>query len=188
MRSAWCCWPPNRPLASSAAGVLVIDDTGDPTDHVARQYLGSVGKIDNGIVAVTTLWANEQLYYPLHVIPYKPERRLARGRQDPAFRTKPEIALSLVEQAQAVGITFSAIVADCFYGDHATHENGSHIAAIPFTNLKSARKVLWPSTLHCPVMNSTQDGKSASDLLKILNGQHVILLSIGKRKFPDYHH
>jgi SRSO17 transposase len=44
----------------SADGVLIIDDTGDrkdgsATDHVARQYLGSVGKIDNGIVAVTTL-------------------------------------------------------------------------------------------------------------------------------------
>lgn len=39
-------------------GVLIIDDSGDRksgtrTDHVARQYLGSVGKIDNGIVAVS---------------------------------------------------------------------------------------------------------------------------------------
>jgi SRSO17 transposase len=41
-------------------GALVIDDTGDRKDgtqtaHVARQYLGSVGKVDNGIVAVTSL-------------------------------------------------------------------------------------------------------------------------------------
>jgi SRSO17 transposase len=109
--------------APSGTGVLVIDDTGDrkdgsATDHVARQYLGSVGKIDNGIVAVTTLWADEQRYYPLHVVPYTPERRLAGGKQDPAFRTKPEIALLLVEQAQAAGIAFSAIVADWFYGDN----------------------------------------------------------------------
>ena len=46
--------------APHAAGVLVIDDTGDRKDgrhtaHVARQYLGSVGKTDNGIVAVTNL-------------------------------------------------------------------------------------------------------------------------------------
>jgi SRSO17 transposase len=46
--------------APSAAAVLVIDDTGDrkdghAIDHVARQYPGSVGKIDNGIVAVTSL-------------------------------------------------------------------------------------------------------------------------------------
>lgn len=117
--------------APSAAGVLVIDDTGDrkdgsATDHVARQYLGSVGKIDNGIVAVTTLWADEQHYYPLHVMPYTPAARLTEGKQDPAFRTKPQIALTLVERAQAAGIAFSAIVADCFYGDN----NGLEVALL----------------------------------------------------------
>ena len=109
--------------APSPDGVLVIDDTGDrkdghATDHVARQYLGSVGKVDNGIVAVTTLWASEEHYYPLHVVPYTPEKRLPAGKQDGAFRTKPQIALSLVEQAQAAGTPFCAIVADCFYGDN----------------------------------------------------------------------
>jgi SRSO17 transposase len=108
--------------ASSANGVLIIDDTGDrkdgsATDHVARQYLGSVGKIDNGIVAVTTLWADEAHYYPLHVAPYTPAVRLPDGKHDPAFHTKPQIALELVERAQAAGIAFCAIVADCFYGD-----------------------------------------------------------------------
>lgn len=100
----------------------MIDDTGDrkdgyATDHVARQYLGSVSKVDNGI-AVTTLWAHEQRYYPLHVAPYTPESRLADGKKDPAFRSKPQIALALVEWALAAGIAFKAIVADCFYGDH----------------------------------------------------------------------
>src|SRR3712207_5369347 len=51
-------------------GVLVIDDSGDrkagtKTAHVARQYLGSLGKLDGGIVAVTSLWADERVYYPL---------------------------------------------------------------------------------------------------------------------------
>lgn len=109
--------------APTTDGVLVIDDTGDrkdgcATDHVARQYLGSVGKVDNGIVAVTTLWAHEQRYYPLHVVPYTPEGRLPEGKQDPAFRTKPQIALTLIERAQAAGIPFQAIVADSAYGDN----------------------------------------------------------------------
>ena len=73
--------------APSAAGVLAIDDTGDrkdgkATDHVARQYLGSVGKVDNGIVAVTTLWADEARYYPLHVMPYTPEKRLVSRHKE----------------------------------------------------------------------------------------------------------
>src|SRR5438552_18994367 len=43
--------PPTRPHQQ---GVLIIDETGDrkhgtKTAHVARQYLGSVGKVDNGI-------------------------------------------------------------------------------------------------------------------------------------------
>lgn len=123
--------------ASNTEGALVIDDTGDrkdgcATDHVARQYLGSVGKVDNGIVAVTTLWAHEQRYYPLHVKPYTPECRLAGGKQDPDFHTKPHIALGLVERAQAAGIAFKAIVADCFYGDNNALEGAFLQRRLPY--------------------------------------------------------
>jgi SRSO17 transposase len=99
-------------------GVLVIDDTGDRKDgmataHVARQYLGSVGKIDNGIVAVTSLWADERCYWPVHAVPYTPAARLPGGERDPGFKTKPELAVELVEAAQQAGIGFRAVVADC---------------------------------------------------------------------------
>ena len=123
--------------AASAEGVLIIDDTGDrkdgsATDHVARQYLGSVGKVDNGIVAVTTVWANEAYYEPLHLMPYTPAVRLAEGRQDRAFRTKTQIALSLVEQAQAAGIAFKAIVSDSFYGDNKALQAAFVKCRLPF--------------------------------------------------------
>ncbi|MEU5438765.1 transposase [Streptomyces sp. NPDC020719] len=44
-------------------GVLVIDDSGDRKDgtataHVGRQWLGRLGKTDNGIVTVTTVWTD----------------------------------------------------------------------------------------------------------------------------------
>src|SRR3954454_7147142 len=121
-RLAWLFdTPATRP---HARGVLVLDDTGDrkagtKTAHVARQDLGSVGKIDNGIVAVTTLWADERVYYPLHLQPYTPARRLPRGKADPAFRTQPQVAEELVAAAVAAGVPFRAIVADCCSGDHA---------------------------------------------------------------------
>src|SRR3954447_219668 len=87
-----------------AAGVLVLDNTGDrkagtKTAHAARQYRGSVGTIDTGIVAVTTLWADERVSYPLHLQPYPPASRLPRGQADPAFRTKPQRAAELVDAA-----------------------------------------------------------------------------------------
>jgi hypothetical protein len=104
-------------------GVLIIDDSGDrksgtKTDHVARQYLGSVGKVDNGIVAVSSLWADPRIYFPLHVLPYTPAGRLPGGRRDPGFQTKPQLGLGLVASAREAGIPFRAVVADNFYGDN----------------------------------------------------------------------
>src|SRR5215218_1851837 len=109
--------------APHAQGVLVIDDSGDRkagrhTAHVARQWLGSLGKTDNGIVAVTSLWADERVYWPVDVVPYTPASRLATGTRDPAFRTKPQQAAALVQAARRAGISFRAVVADCFYGDN----------------------------------------------------------------------
>jgi SRSO17 transposase len=104
-------------------GVLVVDDSGDRkagrhTAHVARQWLGSLGKTDNGIVAVTSLWADERVYWPIDVVPYTPASRLANGKRDPAFRTKPQLAVELIDAARTAGIGFRAVVADCFYGDN----------------------------------------------------------------------
>jgi SRSO17 transposase len=122
--------------APHAAGVLVLDDTGDRKDgaaiaHVARQYLGSVGKIDNGIVAVTSLWADARVYYPLHVEPYTTAGRLPNGKQDRGFRTKPQIALALVQRAQAAGVPFRAVVADSAYGDNLELERALVRADVP---------------------------------------------------------
>lgn len=67
---------------------------------------------------MTTLWIYEQRYYPLHGAPHMPESGLEDGKKDPAFRSKPQIALVLVERASAACIAFKAIVADRFHGDH----------------------------------------------------------------------
>jgi SRSO17 transposase len=103
-------------------GVLVIDETGDPKDgthtaHVGRQYLGSVGKIDNGIVSVSSLWVDEQMYYPLDVRPYTPASHFELGNKDPAFRTKLKLAIDLATSAMTNQWPFKALVADSFYGD-----------------------------------------------------------------------
>jgi DDE superfamily endonuclease len=118
-------------------GVLVIDDSGDRkagprTAHVARQDLGSIGKLDGGIVAVTSLWADERGYYPVHVTPYTPAARLPKGKADPDFRTKPQLAVELVDAALEGGCSFRAVVADCFYGENATCEGALADADLPF--------------------------------------------------------
>ena len=109
--------------APHPGGVLVIDDSGDRKDgtrtaHVGRQWLGRYGKTDSGIVTVTTVWADERVYYPLHARAYTPASHFPKGRTDAEFRTKPQIAGELVAAAAAAGVVCRAVVADCIYGDH----------------------------------------------------------------------
>jgi hypothetical protein len=140
-----CGDPATRPHAQ---GVLVIDDTGDRKDgrhtaHVARQYLGSVGKTDNGIVAVSSLWADERVYWPAHLTPYTPASRLPRGRRDPGFRTKPQLAVGLIDAARAAGIGFRAVVADCFYGDNDSFCAALGAAKVAYVLAVKPRKGAW---------------------------------------------
>ncbi len=63
---------------------LIIDETGDQkkgriTDYVSRQYLGKLGKIDNGIVAVTAWGLIDGITFPLTFEVYKPKPRLKVG-------------------------------------------------------------------------------------------------------------
>src|SRR6185295_2600795 len=134
--------------APHAGGVLVIDDSGDrkagtKTAHVARQYLGSIGKIDGGIVAVTSLWAAERIYYPLHGKPYTPAARLPKGKADPEFRTKPQLAVELVDAALEAGFPFRAVVADCFYGENPTFESALAEAGLPYVLALTPSSGVW---------------------------------------------
>ena len=95
----------------------MIDDSGDRKDgvktaHVGRQWLGRYGKTDNGVVTVTTLWADERVYYPVHAVPYTPAKHFAKGKADPAFRTKLAIGADLAVRAREAGFAFRAVVAD----------------------------------------------------------------------------
>jgi hypothetical protein len=147
------------------AGALVIDDTGDRKDasttaHGARQYLGSVGKIDNGIVAVTSLWADERCYWPVHAVPYTPASRLPAGERDPGFKTKPQLAIALVQAAKQAGIRFQAVVADCFYGDNPGFTDALTAAKVPFVLALKPRKGTWAPAeqAHTPVEAAAELG------------------------------
>src|SRR5919204_3962979 len=135
-------------LTPHEGGVLVIDETGDRKDgtktaHVAHQYLGSVGKIANGIVSVTSLWTDERVHYPLHVVPYTPAARLPLGKKDPTLRTKPQLAVGLVSRAQDLGLPFRAVVADCIYGESAAFEGPLWGARLPYVLAVRPSRGTW---------------------------------------------
>ncbi len=134
--------------APHGGGVLIVDETGDRKDgektaHVGRQYLGNRGKIENGVVSVSSVWADEGVYYPLAVEPYTPQQWFAHGKADPAFRTKPQIALELVDQAQAQDWPVRAVVADCLYGDHRGFTAGLQQRGVPYVVAHKPSHAWW---------------------------------------------
>jgi hypothetical protein len=139
-------------------GVLVIDDSGDRKDgtktaHVGHQYLGRYGKTDNGVVTVTTVWADERLYYPVHAEPYTPARHFAKGKNDPAFRTKLKIGAGLAVRARDAGFCFRAVVADSAYGDQDGFRGELSDAGLPYVMALKPRRGTWAygPDAHTPV-------------------------------------
>jgi SRSO17 transposase len=98
---------------------LVIDDPGDrkkgqQTDYVKRQYIGNLGKIENGIVAVPAYGVIDSITLPLLFEVYKPKERL---KPDDTYRSKPEIAAGMIRELQAIGFRCKLVLADSLYGE-----------------------------------------------------------------------
>jgi SRSO17 transposase len=107
-----------KALAGRSVTVL-IDDTGDRkkgehTDYVCRQYIGNVGKVDNGIVSVHAFGLLEGVTFPLLFDIFKPEKKLKEEEQ---HRSKPKIAVELIDQLCELGFEINLVLADCHYGE-----------------------------------------------------------------------
>lgn len=99
--------------------ILIIDETGDrkkgtTTDYVKRQYIGNLGKIENGIVAVTAFGVLDHMTFPLMFSVFRPKACL---RPDDTFRSKPELAAQLVRALITKGFRFKLVLADSLYGE-----------------------------------------------------------------------
>ncbi|MFJ3283104.1 IS701 family transposase [Streptomyces halstedii] len=113
--------------------VLVVDETGDlkkgsHTVGVQRQYTGTAGRIENSQVAVYLAYStpnghaaiDRELYVPRSWTD-DPGRCQAAGiPEDHAFATKPQLAVRMIERAQAAGITPGWVTGDEVYGGNTT--------------------------------------------------------------------
>jgi len=124
-------------LPTEGDGVLVLDDTGfakqgTASVGVARQYSGTLGKVANCQVTVNCHYAERTLAWPLTTRLYLPQswandperRKQAQVPTAISFQTKAEIALDLLDQANAWGVKHAAVVADADYGDNPAFWNG----------------------------------------------------------------
>lgn len=105
--------------------ILMIDETGDckkgqATDYVQRQYIGNVGKRENGIVAVTAYALYNGMILPLCFEVYKPKSRLRPipySHEIEPHRSKPTIAAQMIRALKAMGFNIRLVLADSLYGE-----------------------------------------------------------------------
>ncbi len=103
--------------------ILIIDETGDKkkgnkTDYVKRQYIGNLGKVENGVVAVTAYGVFCGMTFPLLFEVYKPKEKLKSGDK---YLTKPQIGAMLIRKLQLMGFKFNLVLADSLYGESGTN-------------------------------------------------------------------
>ena len=99
--------------------VVIIDETGDrkkgkTTDYVKRQYIGNLGKVENGIVAVTAYGLLRGMTFPLIAEVYKPRERLKEGDQ---YKSKPQIGGEIIKKLKEIGFKIKLVLADSEYGE-----------------------------------------------------------------------
>jgi SRSO17 transposase len=122
-----------KAVLKGRAFILCIDETGDKkkgktTDYVARQYIGNLGKIENGIVSVNAYGVLDAITFPLGFAVFKPQKRL---KQEDQYKTKPHIAIELIHTLKQQGFHFEVVLADSLYG-----ESGDFIAALQKLDLQ----------------------------------------------------
>lgn len=118
-------------LPTEGDAVLIFDDTGfakqgQSSVGVQRQYSGTLGKTGNCQVTVNCHYSERTLAWPVATCLYLPKewatdkdrRQKAHVPDEVPFRTKPEIALALLDHANDLGIRHACVTADADYGDN----------------------------------------------------------------------
>jgi SRSO17 transposase len=114
-------------------GVLMFDESGfvkkgKESVGVARQYCGTLGKVENSQVGVFAAYASRHGYGLVDTRLFMPEswftedytdrRAKCNVPDDVTFQTKPQLAAEMVKAIRREGrLPFKYLVADCLYGN-----------------------------------------------------------------------
>jgi SRSO17 transposase len=114
-------------------GVLIVDETsfakkGQDSVGVARQYCGSLGKVENCQVGVFAAYASRQGYAlvdkrlflpePWFTEAYTARRAKCKLPDEVTWQSKPQLAAAMVQDLYRAGVLpFKYVVADCLYGN-----------------------------------------------------------------------
>jgi SRSO17 transposase len=139
----------------------IVDDTGflkqgAHSVGVQRQYTGSAGKIANCQIGVSLSVASRADHLPIDFALYLPttwtedcaRREEARIPQDVAFKTKPELALGMIDRALEHGIPKGTVLADEAYGNSADFRQGLRARGLDYAVAVSATTTVWIADRH----------------------------------------
>jgi SRSO17 transposase len=124
-------------VLGDADATLNVDETGFPKKGtksvgVKRQYAGCLGRTDNCQIGVCVNYQtagghtliDRRLFLPEEWAEDRIRREEAGVPDTVVFRTKPELALEMVQQALERGVPFRWVTADSVYGDSPTFVQG----------------------------------------------------------------
>jgi SRSO17 transposase len=136
---------------------LVVDDTGfakkgTHSVGVARQYSGTLGRVDNCQVAVSLHLAGEagsgcigmRLYLPDEWTEDRPRMKTVGVPEDVGFEPKWQIALGQVDAALVAGVRKHVVLADAGYGDVGDFRAGLRERGLAYVVGVSGNHVVWP--------------------------------------------
>ncbi len=91
---------------------------------MGRQYIGEIGKTDNGVVTVPTHLYDGKNNLPLDIELYQPASSLPEGKEDKEFKKKPQLALELIEKSCLRGSRPGIVLIDSGYGNNKIWAKG----------------------------------------------------------------
>jgi len=117
-------------IGDATEAALLIDESGFAKQGkmsvgASRQYLGRLGKVDNGQVAVFGVLAKGRFATAIDTRLYLPKEwtddaqrcnKAGIPESERVFKTKSQLALEIVEQARRNGVRFGWVGADAGYG------------------------------------------------------------------------
>jgi len=163
-------WPSQEVRASLARKVerefvpeayWLIDEVSFPKQGkhsvgVARQYCGALGKTANCQVAVTLDLGTEESSTPLDWALYLPEqwiddpvrRKKVGVPEEVTFKTKPELALDLIDEVRRWGLQDRLVLGDSLYGDVYEFRQGLRSRGLNYVVQVSGDLTAWTEDPH----------------------------------------
>jgi len=125
--------------------ILCLDETGDrkkghTTDDVASQYIGHLHGLANGIVSVNAYGVLGTTTFPLLFRIFKPESRLKPGD---VAKSKPQLAVEIIEELLALGFRFRVVLADSLYGESGPFISALHRLGLQYVVALRSNHGVW---------------------------------------------